>query len=814
MAKGEGKNTPKDIYDIFEQHRTRQAKMKADIGRIINIDTGTGDLAEILTEFRTIMSRTKDGLSAMLAHITPAQQYILESGKKSAALKAMYKQASDTIKSIVSQGPFTRGEAFKKAGLMIYRLLSSGSKLAEDLAVGIAGVSMSVVTFLNKKVSQAMGSISGAFTAITSTVTDAMRAIGGPNTLVGKAANMADSIMQNFINAAMVLFRDTLAIRKTIQAAKVQAGTPAVGGSGVVREMRGMMWGLGRDAAQKWATSLIDVGVVAESKVLPEIVRVGLATGQSTSQVMEGYSKMLALTNNANEAATMLHDTFRAAGAAAKGTHLPVKELAKWIQTAGANSRFLNIDMKGVSATLQMMTSDQEKLNAMGISMRLHGKKILEDLTSGANKATDALHVFYGTKGGTSGLSAMEGWVESKFGAGASTTLKATAGGGFEMEKASGTQMLAQRLEVMKKTMMDAAKGASTDSEKLYIQMKVAQETFGMSEETARLMAGKDLDEMKKIAENPKLAQKFDNTRKLMRDLRGINERQEQIQRALANMSMNQVDMLISAVGFLSTIAAAGVLTAAEAVEIPTDEGAMAELKTYLQTKSVGFMTNMGKSVENMVKQFDVVTSVLGGVIPEATKRSLAKLREDISGGRKGIISSIVGGTGSRSGSESSNASGDYYGGYLPQLAVGGSLGYGAVVNEWGKFESILGGLGTAVEKEGMLLLAPGNRRVVSHRDTMEKINKMTESIIEDVISSEYKDQFSGILASTLSSAAAGFTGSPVIKMEVPETPKTAVTTTKTGGSVNININISGYTSPEEVGNMITDLMLKNVGTV
>jgi len=603
----------KSITELFEEIKGRTPK-----GGFIDPTTASGDLSKIFKDIEITGTRFSTNMKKSLSIIEEAfggaDKIDVAASKgiaefKSAMMGLVTGSASfkDVAKSMSSMS-----DQLSKA------LLQSTSAVV-TLVGDVVGIGADIVTYANTKMSMAWGGAEGAFKAFISTFTDGLKMMGGS---MGKIGTMLDSVMGNAVKAFLFRYDDYLAAAETRQRARAQLGE---GGrvEGVAREVPAYYSALGRDKAKEWGMALIDQGVAVEAGMMDRMIRIGKTMGIDASGMASVLNETLAVTSNAYEASDVMEKTFMAMQKAAEGTNLPVKLLAQQVREATVNARFMNVDMKTVSATMQMMTKDADKLKAMGIDLRKDGGKILSDMTNATNKATDAMHVFFGTKGGTAGITAMEGWAESKFGKGFVESLKATAGGGFEMEKGAGGEMMAQRLEVMKKTMIDASKHTDDASEKLFIQMKVATDTFGMSEETARMLAGKDLDQMKKIAENPALANEFKSSKQLLGELKSKAAINEGIQRMMASLSIQQLSTMLQSMTYLQYIALA------ELAGLEGELGATArELLTKVSPEAV--QASMLAGFKGMGTTLGVLTNQLKFLIPPSLRKDFLDMLDSV----------------------------------------------------------------------------------------------------------------------------------------------------------------------------------------
>jgi len=449
---------------------------------------------------------------------------------------------SSALKGIIGAISSFKGIA-EKAGMLtdivsfVIDVFTNPFKAIAKAVMAVAGMALDIVTMANKKVGSAFGGVDAVLTGLKDDIEGAFKAVG-----MEKMGSMLGSILDNAIKGLMFDFEDSLARRKMGYVEEAQVGAGGKRG-GIGGEAAGYFDAIGRDQAQGWQKAIVSVGVTQRG-VMGEMLGTGMTMGMDAGKTAATLDKTLISVRGAKDASIQMRDNFRMMQAAAAGTNVPVQMLAEAVTDSAANARFLNVDLQTVGKTMQMLMSDQDKFEAAGLSMRVDGKTILNDMATAGDKATDAMHAFYGTKGGTEG-SPIEGLIKSKFGTGFASSLRSTGGGGFTATADKSGTMMIQRLDVMKTTMMEASKGAKTDAEKLYIQMKVAQDTFGMGEETARAMGMMSKEKLDVLAKDPKFADQFKTTNQLLGDMKSIATINESLARHAAGLSLQQVALAV-----------------------------------------------------------------------------------------------------------------------------------------------------------------------------------------------------------------------------------------------------------------------------
>jgi len=590
------------------------------------------DMSTALSNIKAITSSLTSSTTDMVKNLS-ALQTSIRSGNITGIVKSideLSKAMGGSIKSIA--GFFLRFMDSTISGL-----ISTQTKILAMTTKGITGGLQGAVGTFGNSIQDVMNQ------AAKQTGIQSFSAVGG----------MVNQIIQTSMAAFSLYFQDRLSQQKMKYLAASQTGGGAAGaerGAVTVSTMRSLYGNFAREEAEQWANSMLRQGAVVEPGLTDMMIRVGKQMQIEPGEMGGILDKMMTIATKGQDPGKMMSDSFRASMGFADKLGVSTQKFQKNIMDATAQARFLNVDMKTVSSTMQMLTNNQEKFRAAGVSIREDGGKILGELTGGSKKFSDAMHVFFGTKGGTEG-SPIEGLIKSKFGTTFASTLKSTAGGGFSAKEGTSGDMTVQRLDMMKSMMMDAAKGAKSDAERIYLQSKVAEETFGMSEETARVLAMSDKDNLKKLAENPKLADQFKSQKDIMSDLKSMAAIDQGIQRTMAMMAGDQIKQLIAT-------ATNTALMAAEALGVDVDkdllaDAAKASLKATMDSnvKMLQYSGSLVKSVvdstggkkkgepsdtDNLLGAFAKVSEGLAGklqtggnVYPAQTGRNVYSVAED-----------------------------------------------------------------------------------------------------------------------------------------------------------------------------------------
>ena len=430
-------------------------------------------------------------------------------------------------------------------------------------------------------------------------------ATGGQKSAVGKAIT---GYMDNIVAAALFLYGESLEIKKAKYRAEGQTGAGSDKAVSATNEIMSKRSQLGIKDASEWSSALSAIGVVGETKVFPNLLRISLQTQMSTSETATMANAFIGLAENSLTATTKMEETFRKLQSGAQGTSLSVKDMAKWVQEAGVQARFLNVDVRILGNMMSNLAKDSQDSSKFGINMRAQGGEILKDLTGGAKKMMeDGMHMFFGSNMGTDNIG-MKAWVKSKFGTTVADTLRESVGGGFtsgagvEDALKGGGDMLANKLIMVKTMMLQASESGSDVSEKLLLQTNMAKEMLGVSDVTAVELARRTMDQIKQLPSEPEMMKEFKSEKDLMKDLITVETMSANIQRALAGIAMDSLVATLKG----------GVYLQALAIEKMG--------KKEDQDKARALMANMGSfsPLESMGKNINTILGQLGGIFSGA----------------------------------------------------------------------------------------------------------------------------------------------------------------------------------------------------
>ena len=455
----------------------------------------------------------------------------------------VFKKSADTLQSGI--GPETAKTLSSLTGTLSAMSKMGGTIAAAALtmAKGVADLLLNVVNRTNALWKTSMNGVEatlrGMNVVLTETLTAGLSKTLGPIT-GPKMAGAIGGFLDTVITSMKFRFEEGLKYRQTKQGMEAQMGTGASGSS--ASSAMKYSGALGRDEAAQWGQAVAGVGTGAEDfdKVLNKTLQIGKTMGLNADAAANLQQSYVSFGNSGVQAGNKIEQNLRKIQAAAKDTGLSVSMMSGYITDAATQARKFNVDVGLIGNTMAMLASQSKNLGAFGVDMKIHGGQIMKDFATGGSKMDDAMHMYFGSKGGTEDIG-LKAWTKSKFGEVNAESLKATSGGGFSMASSDKNMMMVNKLEMMKDAMIKAAASASNVDEALMIQSKVAKDLFGMSEEAATTLATSSTQGLEELAKDPAMAASFKDTNQLLGELQNLAAKDQQIQRELVKINMKQL---------------------------------------------------------------------------------------------------------------------------------------------------------------------------------------------------------------------------------------------------------------------------------
>jgi len=360
-----------------------------------------------------------------------------------------------------------------------------------------------------------------------------------------------------------------------------------------------------RALAIEWGSAALDTSSKVTADFAETFFRVG-RTMDLTAQETSGYyqSALVSASEDITKATDNVLTLFGKAKKMAKDTGISSTIFAKSIADASVQARMFNVDMKSVANTMGTLTDKQKTLGAFGVELRSQGDQVLKALVTAPEKWSMALHAFAGREMfGTdymreTGKQMGTGfsWMASRFGIDVAKSFKMTEAGAIaeKAKETGGVGLVQKRLDMMIHHARKHTASISDEHDQYMAQHRILEQLFGVTNEQARIsiLSGQDT---KKLAKDTEVQLSLMSTRDIAAKTYSIQEREEQIQRAIAAMVPVAITLLRLLPDKLASIIKPGIFTTKE-------EEAAAQVFDEVIFGAVDTMTGMGKHVQKLIE--------------------------------------------------------------------------------------------------------------------------------------------------------------------------------------------------------------------
>lgn len=396
------------------------------------------------------------------------------------------------------------------------------------------------------------------------------------------------TLFQGVIQALMFKFEDALTLNKIKYLTATQTGGSG-GQMGAI--LQGQMGRLGRRETLEWAQGTRAEGI-SEGKAFEPMLQLSHQFQLGATQTTQMMGQFLIFSNSATQAANRMGASFERMQQAARGTNLSVTQMVGWIQQAGAQTRFLNTDFNTIANTVSMLADRQNQLGRFGISVRQSGGRIANELMGGAGNITDAMHAYFGTQAGLSN-NPIHAMVGSMLGEQAMRGMRYTAGGGIDAGTQDRNDMPARRLQTIVQNLQQATQGM--DAQTAFVtRRQMAMQTFGFSAESATTLATageQDIAEL--LRTNPEMAHEMKSSTQLLGELQDVAVRSERIQRAMSQVMIAIMSVVIVLPRYIYES-----LRATLSTSLSTRTEA-----EFMRANITGFMRGQGRDIEQGLRR-------------------------------------------------------------------------------------------------------------------------------------------------------------------------------------------------------------------
>ena len=514
------------------------------------------DTAKVLTVSSTDMQKAFTDARKTINAITDPSKTIKEvfAGAKASVSKGIT-SAKDFFAAMEAQFKAVSGE-LKGQGAV-----NAAKTITKDLAIGIIAVGNVATQGLNKAkdaaanfaigVSQKMDvAWGGAESAFASAGHDVAK---GVSEVLPKTGMFLDGIVDVLVKAAMFFRKEQLAQAKMGVAVEAQLGTgQGAKSSPLAAEAWGYRMQIGMEASERLGTGLAQVGLT-EAGMAEKTVQMSKQLNMEMGTTIGQLYTFSTLTNNATDAVDLMAKSYRAMQVVAQQTGASTEKMTKSLIEAGSNLRFMNVDAKVLSNTMQMFAKNQESIAAMGLSFKEDAGKGLVDLSTAMSGASDTMLAFYGMGGlkGGGEKDPISGWIKEKFGATSANTMHEGEGGAWTGVAGKDTEVFTQNLKAMKDTMMAAGEGKE-GHDKMFAEYQMGK-GLNLSDKAIRLLLTTGTGDIGKLAGTPQEADTFKEPKDLLHDLKDTATLTEAIQRSIAGLMFDSLNLGLQVLNVVST---------------------------------------------------------------------------------------------------------------------------------------------------------------------------------------------------------------------------------------------------------------------
>ena len=585
----ETKPTGKSITEIIEQLLKEKGSAGAADSPGIELTKIGGDLGRVRNDLKKVAT-------GFLSDLIKFQTRL---HSDTASLSSMWKSTSDLLKNLatgnIKEATKSAGTLAQSTGQVALILTAAAVSMAGRMAMAMT----SAATYMSQRLNGAWGGVEAAMTSVTKIGSDVLKLIP----VVGDGLSaMFDTITTGFIKAMMFSYEDALSRNKVSYAIQSQLGAGKT--TGMESDVIGLWRRLGRDVAGQWGAAAVSAGVTKQG-VVRELAFIGKAQSMEAGAVASELEKTLVIESDAVTATQMLSDNFRVMQATAEGTNLPVKLLAKNVLDAAVGARFMNVDLKTVQKTMDLLVDNANRLKSVGIDLRMDSQGIMADFTNSNKRISDGLFSVIGTKMGEN--DPIKAMYRAKYGKTFTDTLQYQAENkSFSAARKPSGETTIESLTILKDMAADAAAGSATDTERLNKMVGFFRDVRGMSEEGALAAAMLPVSDLMKAMKDPNKKAQFEDKESVFRNLQTVASHSENIQRELMKINM---DMLFIAINMLklTQVSTSTLLSMAMGIP-PTGEEAENARKVLAESS---------KSTANILKSFDIMKNEMGEFFPK-----------------------------------------------------------------------------------------------------------------------------------------------------------------------------------------------------
>lgn len=313
----------------------------------------------------------------------------------------------------------------------------------------------------------------------------------------------------------------------------------------------------GKAAGEAFIKNLKHVTVTAthQETVGESLFRVGTSMGMDAGATGQMFHEMKQATGGATDAIHEMKQAYEVVQDAARRTGISTDVFRNSIMGVSSQARMLNVDMKSVTNTMTMLSKNQKGMGALGIDLDKSGGAIMKDLIDRSKmSAGQHANLGYEMAGGlgVNPSNAMEAWAMSKYGSKVANNIQ-FSGRNVNIGESNSDKVFknltgnvnSESLKAMRASMYKETEGMQ-GAERLYAMQQIGKAKYGLGEEAASALLTTKEEDVSKLGNN----EEFQNTMKTSQQLASQTltaaQRQEMVQRKLADIVVNISAVLVS----------------------------------------------------------------------------------------------------------------------------------------------------------------------------------------------------------------------------------------------------------------------------
>ena len=370
---------------------------------------------------------------------------------------------------------------------------------------------------------------------------------------------------------------------------------------------------------------------IHKENIAESLFRIGTSMGMDAGATGQMFHTMKQSTGSATSAIHEMKQAYEVVQDAARRTGISTDVFRNSIMGVSSQARMLNVDMKSVTNTMTMLSKNQKGMGSLGIDLDKSGGAIMKDLID-RSKMTAGQHANLGyevAQGvGKTPTNAMEAWAMSRYGSKVANNISFS---GRNMSVGDGTNagafsnlsgdVNAEALKAMRESMYKETEGMQ-GAERLYAMQQIGKAKYGLGDEASSALVTAKEGDIAGLSDNKEFQNSMKTSGQLAAQTLDSSQRQEQLQRRLAEITANIA--AVATAGFAQLLRTGiEILTGFQKSMI--FEGAFEGTKGFTDSMSKILNTDslkgldMGKTLSNAIVN---ITNASYAIVQEAKSRN------------------------------------------------------------------------------------------------------------------------------------------------------------------------------------------------